>query len=277
MSGKPNGEYEFHEAANIFPLDDEHIDELAADIKEHGLTVSIQVLDGKILDGRRRYMACKIAGVKPRIEEVKTDDPVAYVLSLNLHRRHLTVSQASMCAGRADKLKEKLAEEAKERKRESGKQARAKQLGGVVPNCAPPQDAGKTREKLAETFGVSHGSVGRAVRVLKDAVPEVIKAVDDGKLTVAKANSIAEHDPGMQKELLDVALDKKQARSPTAKGQNEKAGGGKGGRDLPAGEVQGVGVIRANEALNCLKRIPKNDRLRKRGFQIVTDWIRHNQ
>lgn len=39
----------------------------------------------------------------------------------------------------------------------------------------------------------------------------------------------------------------------------------------------GKGVMLANEAINCLMRIPKNDPLRKRGFQIVTDWIRHNK
>ena len=38
-----------------------------------------------------------------------------------------------------------------------------------------------------------------------------------------------------------------------------------------------VGVLRANEAIDCLKRIPKNDPHRKRGFQIVTDWIKHNR
>jgi hypothetical protein len=37
-----------------------------------------------------------------------------------------------------------------------------------------------------------------------------------------------------------------------------------------------VGVIKANEAVNCLKAIPKSDALRKRGFQIVSDWIKHN-
>lgn len=40
---------------------------------------------------------------------------------------------------------------------------------------------------------------------------------------------------------------------------------------------KGVGVIRANEAINSLIRIPKNDALRKRGFQLVMDWIKHNQ
>jgi ParB-like chromosome segregation protein Spo0J len=47
----------------------------------------------------------------------------------------------------------------------------------------------------------------------------------------------------------------------------------------PNGEikVKGVGIIRGHEAINCLIRIPKNDALRKRGFQVVTDWIRHNR
>ena len=44
-----------------------------------------------------------------------------------------------------------------------------------------------------------------------------------------------------------------------------------------AAEVEprkGVGVLRANEAIEILTRIPKNDPLRNRGFQIVTDWIK---
>jgi hypothetical protein len=39
----------------------------------------------------------------------------------------------------------------------------------------------------------------------------------------------------------------------------------------------GVGVRYANEAINSLIRIPKNDALRKRGFEIVADWIKHNR
>ena len=78
---------EFHEAANIFPLDDEHIDELAKDIREQKQQVPIEIFDGKIIDGRRRYMACKIAGVEPSTRRVSPTDPIAYVLSLNLHRR----------------------------------------------------------------------------------------------------------------------------------------------------------------------------------------------
>ena len=37
--------------------------------------------------------------------------------------------------------------------------------------------------------------------------------------------------------------------------------------------LEGIGVLRANEALDRLIRIPKNDPLRKRGFQIIADWV----
>jgi len=46
-------------------LDDKHLDELARDIKANGLRLPIVTLDEKILDGRRRFMACRIAGIAP--------------------------------------------------------------------------------------------------------------------------------------------------------------------------------------------------------------------
>ncbi len=41
----------------------------------------------------------------------------------------------------------------------------------------------------------------------------------------------------------------------------------------PSVPESGKGVDLANEAINYLKRIPKNDKLRGRGFEIVEDWI----
>lgn len=49
---------DFHEAANIFPIDEEHIDELADDIRKNKQLVPIELLDGKVIDGRRRWLAC---------------------------------------------------------------------------------------------------------------------------------------------------------------------------------------------------------------------------
>jgi len=256
---------EFHQAANIFPLDDEHTDELARDIKSNGLRLPIVTLDGKILDGRRRFMACRIAGVTPRFEQSDTDDPVAFVLSLNLHRRHLTVSQAAMCAARARDL---YAERAKERMEEGGRQAGRGRPKQGSTNCCDPIEGGKASEAVGRVFGVSGGSVDRARRVIDNGLPELVEAVDAGKVTVAKAASIAGHEPELQRDLLEAESKKERKRSPKAKPAEED--------NEPRRGKPGVGVELANEAINCLIRIPKNDPLRKRGFQIVTDWIRRN-
>jgi hypothetical protein len=37
--------------------------------------------------------------------------------------------------------------------------------------------------------------------------------------------------------------------------------------------VRGKGITLAHEAINSLSRIPKNDALRHRGFQLVLDWF----
>jgi hypothetical protein len=61
------------------------------DIKERGQIEPIILYKGLILDGRNRYRACKVAGVKPRIEEFNAKgSPEDFVLSRNLRRRHLT-------------------------------------------------------------------------------------------------------------------------------------------------------------------------------------------
>jgi ParB-like chromosome segregation protein Spo0J len=45
------------------------LQELAEDIAEHGLREPIGELpDGRIIDGCKRYRACQIAGVEPRLK-----------------------------------------------------------------------------------------------------------------------------------------------------------------------------------------------------------------
>ena len=51
-----------------------------------------------MLDGRNRYLACEIAGVKPRFIEFQGDDPIGWVVTQNLVRRHLTASQKAVVA-----------------------------------------------------------------------------------------------------------------------------------------------------------------------------------
>jgi len=86
----------FHPLAALFPLmEGTEFDELVADIKAHGLQEHIALYEGKILDGRNRYCACLAAKVTPVTYNADPfiADPAAYVISINLHRRHLTPEQ----------------------------------------------------------------------------------------------------------------------------------------------------------------------------------------
>lgn len=60
---------------------------------------------GAILDGANRYRACIESGVEPIMVPYSGNDPLQFVLSENLHRRHLTAGQhAAMVAAATDWL-----------------------------------------------------------------------------------------------------------------------------------------------------------------------------
>lgn len=90
----------FHEAAAIFPLmEGEAFEQLKADIKAHGLRVPVWTYQGKVIDGRNRYRACKELGIEPAAREWDGNGSlVAFVWSLNGPRRHLDKGQLAAVA-----------------------------------------------------------------------------------------------------------------------------------------------------------------------------------
>lgn len=92
--------------ADVFPmLAEDELQELAADIKANGLKEPLVVGeiedgDGKkvtmLIDGRNRREACRVAGVAPAVRYLNGEDPTAFVLSSNIHRRHMTKGQRAM-------------------------------------------------------------------------------------------------------------------------------------------------------------------------------------
>jgi N6-adenosine-specific RNA methylase IME4/ParB-like chromosome segregation protein Spo0J len=182
-----------HPAADLFPMmTDAELNDLAADIKLRGQNRPIIVFEGKILDGRNRYEACNRAEVQPKIQEWNALDklahessPTAWVLSENLHRRHLTVDQRALIALEAQAL---FSQEAKGRQKAAGGDRKSVH----APDRLPPRGGKRSptaAAQAAQTAGVSARSVERARRV-QDAKPELLKQVREGKLTLKKAERI---------------------------------------------------------------------------------------
>ncbi len=88
---------EFHEYAEFFPMmEGEEFENLVKDIRENGLLEPIVTFEGKILDGRNRFLACGKAGIEPRFREHQDGDALSYVWSKNAIRRHLNKSQLAL-------------------------------------------------------------------------------------------------------------------------------------------------------------------------------------
>lgn len=85
---------ELHPLCTLFPrIKGAEFAALKADIVANGLRHPIVLHAGVILDGGNRYRACMEAGVEPQYIEFTGDNIVSFVLSSNMHRRHLTPGQ----------------------------------------------------------------------------------------------------------------------------------------------------------------------------------------
>lgn len=175
-------ELTFHPVADIFPMmsDREFID-LVEDIREHGLRESVWLhTDGRIIDGRNRYNACRRLGEDVEFRTYAGDDDglVPFVLSLNLHRRHLDESQRAMVAARIAKLP-----------RGANQHAQIQ---------APSQG------DAAGLLNVSRTAVQSAKKVQEEGSTALVAAVDAGEVAVSTAATLTELPADEQRELIDA-------------------------------------------------------------------------
>ena len=158
--------YELHPLCTLFPrVTGAEFDGLVADIKAHGLRQPIVLHGGMILDGGNRYRACVEAGVEPVFQEFQGDNLVSFVLSANLHRRHLSAGQqAAIVASAQDWAKA---------------QTVGKPKSGNVTGLA-------TVAERAAKSGASDKTQRMADKVAK-ADPELAKKVAHGEISLPKA------------------------------------------------------------------------------------------
>lgn len=160
---------EFHELANCFPLmEGREFDELVEDVRARGLKQPIVRYEGKILDGRNRWRACRACGAAPMFQDYTGDEPAQYVASLNLVRRHLTDQQRTIAAAKLSNLS-------------SGR-----------PPLQPKGEKTLHKRKVsqseaAEMLKVDHSQVSRARTVLHEGKPEVVQAMESGSMTISAA------------------------------------------------------------------------------------------
>jgi N6-adenosine-specific RNA methylase IME4 len=190
----------FHPLAEIFPLiEGDDFDELVKDIRERGLRERIELLGGRILDGRNRYLACVAAGLIPKeltapnaghLKYIHSFVPagadlpsegelIAYVISKNLRRRQLNDDQRRMVAARLVNLKQ-------------GRPAEGK----------TSQIAKISRDGAAKMLTSDVAGIDRARSIISHAVPEVIAAVEQGRVSVAAAAELAAQPVERQAEIV---------------------------------------------------------------------------
>jgi hypothetical protein len=177
-----------HPVADLFPpLEGEALAALTEDIKLHGLRSAIVLHEGAILDGRNRLAACLASGIQPRfVAWTKKGSPTTWVLSMNLHRRHLDEAQRAMIAARVKVL---LGEEARQRQLDLAGTRKNKRRD-LTANWRQGRDL-TTAEKAAAKLNVSPRMVERAARVIRDGDPGLIAAVDRGEVAVSAAAEVA--------------------------------------------------------------------------------------
>jgi ParB-like chromosome segregation protein Spo0J len=231
-------EVTIHPAADLFPkMGRAEYETLKADIQANGLRSAIVFWRGQLIDGRHRIQACDELGINWEnfAEETGADkDPVTEALSLNLHRRHLSLSQLAMVADRVrgiydDEGKTALAEGQKSGGKKSGNGRKS----SFVANLPQSKNTGKkSRDKAAEAVGVSGKLADAAKKVRSKGTAELQQAVESGDVSVTAAALVADLPAEKQTEIVsrdsvkesaaDLREQKRRAAA-EAKGADEQA------------------------------------------------------
>lgn len=173
-----------HPAAEVFPLlSEEEYQAFKADIATHGLREPIWLYEGRILDGRNRYRACRELGIAPLFRTYTGDSPVAFVWSLNGERRHLDVAQRAAIGA---EMLATLQEES--RKRQLANLRRGNSVLPPMEERAPASPRRRPR-----------------------SVDEAARIVNAGATNISYAHSVMERDPALFQKIKAGEVNVKEA------------------------------------------------------------------
>ncbi|HEY1815897.1 MAG TPA: hypothetical protein VGG74_26285 [Kofleriaceae bacterium] len=197
------GDLETHPYADAFSLlVGDRWDSFRDDIKRNGLqNTKLHRYGGKLLDGRNRLLVCLELVITPEfVDHGSDEDPLALVISLNLHRRHDNPSQRALSALKLGTLK-------------PGRPKKHAQSGGVSTAAA------------AAALGVNEKTIELAKEVVKATTPNVVAAVERGDLTLAAAAALGKLERDAQDAALERTLqhDTKPARGAAARAERVAA------------------------------------------------------
>jgi ParB-like chromosome segregation protein Spo0J len=166
-------ELKTHPLAELFPeMPVEDYGALCRSIARDGLHEAIWLTrDDEILDGRHRFHACQDTDTEPTFRRYEGEEDegalLAFVLALNMERRHLDASQRAMIA-------------ASIANRGEGRPGKTPSIEGV------------SQSEAAALLNVGVATVERAAKVQAAGAPEVIAAVKKGEMAVSAAAELVE-------------------------------------------------------------------------------------
>ena len=179
-----------HEYANLFPMmSTDEMDALINDMRARGYDTSSPIVTykGKILDGRNRYAAAKVAEVEAVFVEYDGTDLLSFVLSKNLHRRHLNETQRAGVAEKIAKLPH--GGDRKSKNQEPNLVLDNRKAWGDEEDANAWEAKPLTRAQAASMLNVSKSTV-TTYRAVAEAMPELVAKMDSGEMTANKAHTI---------------------------------------------------------------------------------------
>jgi hypothetical protein len=262
---------------HLLPLDTHELLFLEDSIVSEGCRESLVIWQeqGVLIDGHHRYDICTRLNLpyQTRLMSFSDRESVLDWMDNNqAGRRNMTTKDLEIVRGRIYNRRKKSSNDGGQGKSRSGVQ--------VEPHL-------KTAETIAAELEVSPSTVKRSGK--RAEVYDSMLELDDTEAAHAARSATREQIDEASKKppkeaaeaLKEKAKEKAEKKAEPRQGVPKRVPVSK--QNESEDEVDGIpksrgfGIERAHDAIACLKRIPKSDALRLRGFEIVMDWIKHNR